>query len=69
MAGKKNKTYTEAIQRIEEILEQIETGDLEIDQLSGYLKEVSELITFCKNKINQTETELNKISEQTDNQN
>lgn len=61
MAVKKTPTYDEAIHEIEEILEQVEVGDLEIDQLSDKLKRVSQLINICKTKIGKTEDEIAKI--------
>lgn len=61
MATKKQPTYDEAIQEIELILEQVESGNLEIDQLSERLKRVSELIKICKTKITKTETEIENI--------
>lgn len=61
MATKKTPTYDEAIQEIEQILEQVELGNLEIDQLSDKLKRVSQLINICKTKIGKTEEEINKI--------
>ncbi len=61
MATKKTLSYSEALNRIEEILEKIEEGNMEIDQLSEHLKEVSMLIKLCKGKIANTEEEINKI--------
>ncbi len=61
MTGKKAISYSEAIQKIEEILEQIEEGNMEIDQLGESLKEVSNLIQLCKSKISKTEKEINNI--------
>jgi exodeoxyribonuclease VII small subunit len=57
----KNKTYTEAVIAIEEILQQIETGEMDIDELAEKVKQASELLKFCKGKLFQTEKEIDKI--------
>ena len=49
--NKKKPTYGEAISEIEEILEQIETGDLDVDELSEKVKRVSVLVTLCREKL------------------
>lgn len=54
-------SYNEAIEELEQILNQIETGELDIDQLSEKLKRASILLKNCKNKLKQTETEVEKI--------
>jgi exodeoxyribonuclease VII small subunit len=55
------KTYTEAVVAIEEILQQIETGEMDIDELAEKVKQASELLKFCKGKLFQTEKEIEKI--------
>jgi len=58
---KKKPTYGEAINEIEEILEQIETGDLDVDELSEKVKRVSALVTVCREKLHNTELEIEKV--------
>jgi Exonuclease VII small subunit. len=58
---KKKPTYGEAISEIEEILEQIETGDLDVDELSEKVKRVSVLVTLCREKLHNTELEIEKV--------
>ena len=58
---KKNITYKEAITEIEKILLQIETDELDVDDLINKVKKVSSLIKICKNKLHETEEELEKI--------
>jgi exodeoxyribonuclease VII small subunit len=57
----KSMTYTEAVAAIEEILQQIETGEMDIDELAEKVKQASELLKFCKGKLFQTENEIEKI--------
>jgi exodeoxyribonuclease VII small subunit len=46
---KKKPTYNEAIAEIEEILERMESEELDVDELSEKVKRVSELVRFCRN--------------------
>ncbi|HTN69408.1 MAG TPA: exodeoxyribonuclease VII small subunit [Dysgonamonadaceae bacterium] len=57
-------TYSEAKAEIEEIVALIESGELDIDQLSKKVKRASELVAFCKQKLTETDTELQKILEE-----
>ncbi len=59
--SKKTLTYKDAISEIEEILQQIESEELDVDDLSTKVKHVSTLIAFCKKKLHETETEVEKI--------
>lgn len=58
---KKDISYNEAISEIEEILDDIENDRVEIDQLSGKVKRVSELLEKCKLKLLNTEKQIEKI--------
>lgn len=58
---KKTLKYSEAISEIEEIVAQIESNELDIDDLTEKLKRVSELLKFCKAKLRSTEEEVQKI--------
>ncbi|RLD47346.1 MAG: exodeoxyribonuclease VII small subunit [Bacteroidetes bacterium] len=67
MMTKKNFSYNEAIQEIEEILFEVEKKDVDIDELSDKVKRVSFLINACKNKLLKTEEQIDKILENTNN--
>lgn len=60
MAPKK-QTYNQAITEIEEILGQMESEELDVDELSAKVKRVSELVRFCRNKLKNTEEEVEKV--------
>lgn len=62
MATKKI-SYKEAISEIEDILEKIENDELDVDELSEKVKQVSLLIKICKDKLQKTEEEVEKILE------
>ena len=57
----KNLTYSEAIAHIEDILHQIETGELDVDEMAEKVKQASELLKLCKGKLFNTEKEVEKI--------
>ncbi|MDB4335096.1 exodeoxyribonuclease VII small subunit [bacterium] len=59
--AKKKVNYSEAIQEIQEVLAQIENEDLDVDELSEKVKKVSVLIKICKDKLTKTETEVENI--------
>jgi exodeoxyribonuclease VII small subunit len=64
--NKKKGTYKEAIAEIEEILSQIENNELDVDELSEKVKRVSFLINMCKDKLKNTEEEIEKILKEMD---
>jgi exodeoxyribonuclease VII small subunit len=64
--NKKKGTYKEAITEIEEILSQIENNELDVDELSEKVKRVSSLINMCKEKLKNTEEEIEKILKEMD---
>lgn len=61
MTTKKKPGYSEAIAEIEEILEQMENDEMDVDDLSEKVKRVSFLIRSCREKLLQTEEEVEKI--------
>lgn len=59
--AKKEFSFSEAVIEIEDILKQIESGELDIDKLSVEVKRASELIRQCQKKLRTTEEEINSI--------
>lgn len=58
---KKEISFNEAVIEIEDILTNIESGDLDVDKLSIEVKRASELIKQCQKKLRTTEDEINSI--------
>lgn len=54
-------TYTEAMKRLEEIMTKIQSGDVDIDNLTKELAEAQELIVFCRNRIYKVEEDIKNI--------
>ena len=57
----KKPTFNQAVEELENILEQIESGELDVDELSGKVKRASELLRLCQSKLRSTEEEIDKI--------
>lgn len=58
---KKKLSYKEALSEIEEILEKLENDELDVDKLTESIKRVSFLLKFCKEKLTNTEGEVQKL--------
>ncbi|HLN56394.1 MAG TPA: exodeoxyribonuclease VII small subunit [Bacteroidales bacterium] len=58
---KKEFSFNDAVSRIEQILKNIENGDLDVDKLSEEVKNAAELIRQCQKKLKTTEEEINSI--------
>jgi len=59
--AKKEFSFSKAVIEIEDILKQIESGELDVDKLSLEVKRASELIRQCQKKLRTTEDEINSI--------
>ncbi|WP_291909457.1 exodeoxyribonuclease VII small subunit [Chitinophaga sp. CB10] len=60
-------TYDAAYRELQEIAEEIEQETVSVDLLSEKVKRAAELIAFCQQKLRATETEVNNIIRQLDN--
>jgi exodeoxyribonuclease VII small subunit len=63
MAKKEQQTYKQALAEAEKILAQIESNELDVDQMADAVKKALELLTFCKNKLRATEENIEKLME------
>ncbi len=62
--AKEKQSYKEAVIEIENILELIENEELDIDELSVKVKRASTLIKTCKQKLMDTQKEVESILDQ-----
>jgi exodeoxyribonuclease VII small subunit len=53
--------YTEAFEELQEIVSEIEGGDISVDELSDKVKRAALLIKICRDKLTATEGDVNKI--------
>ena len=60
MAAKK-ETYSQAMERLEKIVRQIDNNELEIDVLAEKIKEANDIIGFCMEKLTKADREVEKL--------
>nr|WP_287228699.1 exodeoxyribonuclease VII small subunit [Xylanibacter caecicola] len=60
----KEMKYEEAVRRLEEIVDKMEGGDMDIDTLGEQLKTAKTLIKMCKDKLTKADEEVRKILEE-----
>lgn len=53
--------YSKALKRLEEIIEKIESEEIDVDELSERVKEAVELIKVCKGKIQKAELDVKAV--------
>ena len=58
---KENIKYEEAVQQLENIVQKLENGELNIDELSNELKKAQKLISLCRLRLTKTDEEIQKI--------
>ena len=57
----KEPNYTEAFEELQEIVSEIEQGEISVDELSEKVKRAAILIKICKAKLSSTEEDVAKI--------
>jgi exodeoxyribonuclease VII small subunit len=58
---KEEINYTEAYKELQQIVADIEKGEINVDDLSVKVKRAAVLIKLCKSKLTETETDVNEI--------
>jgi exodeoxyribonuclease VII small subunit len=53
--------YDEALEKLQEIVRLLERKEINIDDLATKVKEAKLLVDFCRQKLDDTEEEINKI--------
>jgi len=61
-----NINYTVAFEELQEIVTQIEEGEISVDELSEKVKRAAHLIKICKKKLTTTEEDVNIILKELD---
>ncbi|MCL7988387.1 exodeoxyribonuclease VII small subunit [Sphingobacterium sp. lm-10] len=54
-------TYEDAFAELQQIVSDMESGDIDIDRLSEKIKRASELLVICKAKLTSTEAEVQQL--------
>lgn len=64
MSGKLN--YNQAFEELQNIVSEIEQGEISVDELAEKVKRATVLITICKTKLATTEEDVNRILKELD---
>lgn len=59
--GQKETNYTAAFDELQLIVQDIENGEISVDELSEKVKRATVLIAICKDKLFKTEDDVNQI--------
>lgn len=59
-------SYTEAFDELQEIVQEIERGEITVDVLSEKVKRAALLIQICKRQLQNTEEDVQKILRELD---
>lgn len=54
-------TYERAFEELQVIVQQMESGDIGVDELSTQVKRAAELMRICKAKLRETEVDVQQI--------
>lgn len=58
---KQELTYEVAMERLEKLAREMESGDVVIDKLAAKLKEAQQLLAFCKDKLTKADEEVQQL--------
>ena len=57
----KEKTFEQSIKELEKIVNELESGELDLDKSITRYTEAMKLIEFCENKLNNATETINKL--------
>ena len=57
----KQVSYDKAFEELQQIISEMESGEISVDLLSEKVKRAAELIQLCKNKLTSTENDVQQI--------
>lgn len=57
----KEKTFEQSIKELEKIVNELESGELDLDKSIAKYTEAMKLIEFCENKLNNATETINKL--------
>lgn len=58
-----NMKYAEAVARLEEIMNAVQGGKVDVDELAALLKEATALLRFCNEKLYKVDEEVKALIE------
>jgi exodeoxyribonuclease VII small subunit len=63
---KTSENYQASFEELQQIVEEIETGEISVDELSIKVKRAAILLKICKEKLSSTEEDVNQILKELD---
>jgi exodeoxyribonuclease VII small subunit len=64
MADKKNADFEKSLERLEALVEEMEGGELSLEEMIGHFEEGSKLVDVCTRKLNEVEQKIEKLVKQ-----
>lgn len=64
---KKETTYTKAFEELQQIVEEMESSQISVDDLDVKIKRASELLKICRDKLYKTEKSVQKVLDEINN--
>lgn len=59
--AEKTIDFEKSLDRLEAIVEEMESGDLSLEQMIKHFEEGSKLVTLCSGKLNEVEQKIEKL--------
>ena len=59
--AEKTIDFEKALERLEALVEEMESGDLSLEQMIKHFEEGSKLVTLCSGKLNEVEQKIEKL--------
>ena len=59
---KKETTYSEAFSQLEDLVDQLEDGNIQLEELATKVKQANELIAICESKLRNIEGDIKDIT-------
>lgn len=59
--AKSKLTYESAAEELQQIVEDLRSDEVTVDEMTAKVKRAAELISFCKDKLHTTEQQLNLL--------
>ncbi len=61
MAEKKNADFEQSLDRLEKLVEEMEGGELSLEEMITHFEEGSKLVGLCTKKLNEVEQKIEKL--------
>jgi exodeoxyribonuclease VII small subunit len=61
MAEKKSADFEQSLGRLEELVDQMESGELSLEEMIKHFEEGSKLVGVCSKKLNEVEQKIEKL--------